>query len=61
VVELLVKFDEDGSLAPACAAIGSYRHVWQLLREGEALCGQPLLVMSPSMGSQLAPTGTRLV
>ncbi|MFT3957447.1 MAG: substrate-binding domain-containing protein [Piscinibacter sp.] len=62
VVELLVKVDEQGSLAAACGVIGaSYRHAWQLLREGEALFGQPLLVMSRGKGSQLTPLGERLV
>lgn len=62
VVDLLVKVDEHGSLAAACAAAGaSYRHAWQLLREGEALFGQPLLVMARGKGSLLTPLGERLV
>ena len=62
VVELLVAVDEHGSLAAACAATGaSYRHAWQLLREGEALFGQPLLVMARGKGSQLTALGARLV
>ncbi len=62
VVEMLVKVDEHGSLAGACQASGvSYRHAWQLLREGEALFGQPLLVMSRGKGSQLTTLGERLV
>lgn len=62
VVDLLVKVDEHGSLAAACGAAGaSYRHAWQLLREGEALFGQPLLLMSRGKGSQLTALGERLV
>lgn len=62
VVDLLVKVDEHGSLAGACTAIGaSYRHAWQLLREGEAVFGQPLLVMARGKGSQLTALGERLV
>lgn len=62
VVDLLIKVDEHGSLASACAAVGaSYRHAWQLLREGEALFGQPLLVMARGKGSQLTTLGERLV
>lgn len=62
VVELLVMVDEHGSLAAACTAIGaSYRHAWRLLREGEALFGQPLLVMSRGKGSRLTALGARLV
>jgi molybdate transport repressor ModE-like protein len=62
VVELLVRVDEHGSLAAACQAGGlSYRHAWQLLREGEALFGQALLVMARGKGSRLTPLGQRLV
>ena len=62
VVALLVQVSERGSLAGACEAGGvSYRHAWQLLREGEALFGQPLLVMARGKGSQLTPLGERLV
>lgn len=62
VLGLLVKVDEHGSLAGACAASGvSYRHAWELLREGEALFGQPLLVMTRGKGSALTPLGERLV
>ena len=62
VVELLVAVHEHGSLAAACTAAGaSYRHAWQLLREGEALFGQPLLQMSRGKGSQLSALGEKLV
>jgi molybdate transport repressor ModE-like protein len=62
VVELLVGVAEQGSLAAACSVQGvSYRHAWQLLREGEALFGQPLLRMTRGKGSRLTPLGERLV
>lgn len=62
VTALLVKVEELGSLAAACAAIGtSYRHGWQLLHEGEALFGQPLVVMTRGKGSALTPLGATLV
>jgi molybdate transport repressor ModE-like protein len=62
VLDLLLRIDEHGSLARACTATGvSYRHAWQLLREGEALFSQPLLVMSRGKGSALTPLGERLV
>lgn len=62
VVQLLVAVDEHGSLAAACTATdASYRHAWQLLREGEALFGQPLLVMARGKGSHLTALGARLV
>lgn len=62
VVELLVQVHEHGSLSGACTAAGaSYRHAWQLLREGEALFGEPLLVMARGKGSQLTALGEKLV
>lgn len=62
VVELLVGVAEQGSLAAACAVQGvSYRHAWQLLREGETLFGQPLVRMTRGKGSLLTPLGERLV
>ncbi|GAP37430.1 substrate-binding domain-containing protein [Piscinibacter sakaiensis] len=62
VVELLVRVHEHGSLARACeAAALSYRHAWQLLREGEALFGEPLLTMERGKGSRLTPLGEKLV
>jgi molybdate transport repressor ModE-like protein len=62
VVELLVRVHDHGSLAGACTAAGtSYRHAWQLLREGEALFGEPLLKMERGKGSQLTPLGEKLV
>ena len=62
LVELLVGVHDHGSLLAACnAANVSYRHAWQLLREGEALMGAPLLVMSRGKGSILTPLGDKLV
>lgn len=62
VVELLLRVAEQGSLAGACHACGlSYRHAWQLLREGESVFGRPLLEMERGRGSQLTPLGERLV
>lgn len=63
VLELLVQVHEHGSLAGACVAAGgtSYRHAWQLVRQAEALFGQPLLVMARGKGSRLTPLGEKLV
>jgi len=62
LVDLLVGVHDHGSLLAACnAANVSYRHAWQLLREGEALMGAPLLVMSRGKGSILTPLGDKLV
>ena len=45
VLEVLVKVHEHGSLSGACAALGvSYRHAWDLVHQGEALFGQPLML-----------------
>ena len=62
VVELLVKVDELGSLSAVCQTQGlSYRHAWELIRQGEAVFGQPLLRMERGKGSQLTPLGEKLV
>ena len=62
LVDLLVGVHEHGSLLAACNAAGvSYRHAWQLLRQGEAQMGAPLLVMSRGKGSVLTPLGDKLV
>ncbi|MDH6594141.1 molybdate transport repressor ModE-like protein [Variovorax sp. TBS-050B] len=62
VIELLVKVLEHGSLSSACAACGvSYRHAWELVRQGEAMFGQPLVAMQRGKGSSLTPLGEKLV
>ncbi len=62
VIELLVKVLEHGSLSGACTASGvSYRHAWELIRQGEAMFGQPLVVMQRGKGSSLTPLGEKLV
>lgn len=62
VVELLVKVHEHGSLAGACKATGiSYRYAWELLREGESLFGEALIVMQRGKGSSLTLLGEKLV
>ncbi len=62
VVDLLVKVEEQGSLAQACAVCGvSYRYAWTLIREAEKVLGQPVLTMSRGRGSALTVLGARLV
>lgn len=62
VIELLVRVLEQGSLAGACAQAGvSYRHAWELIRQGEAMFGQPLVAMQRGKGSSLTPLGEKLV
>lgn len=62
LVELLVKVHEMGSLAAACKSTGiSYRYAWELLRQGEAVFGEPLIVMARGKGSTLTLLGEKLV
>ncbi|NML44253.1 helix-turn-helix transcriptional regulator [Ramlibacter sp. G-1-2-2] len=62
LVELLVKVHELGSLAAACKATGvSYRYAWELLRQGETLFGEALIVMERGKGSKLTMLGEKLV
>lgn len=62
VLEVLVKVHEHGSLSGACAALRvSYRHAWDLVRQGEALFGQPLMLMERGKGSTLTELGEKLV
>jgi molybdate transport repressor ModE-like protein len=61
-VALLVGVAEHGSLLKACEAMQvSYRHAWQLIRQGEALLGAPLLRMERGKGSSLSPLAEKLV
>jgi molybdate transport repressor ModE-like protein len=62
LVDLLVGVHEHGSLLAACQAANvSYRHAWQLIRQGDQLMGAPLLVKSRGKGSVLTPLGGKLV
>lgn len=62
VVELLVQVRDHGSLSSACQAAGiSYRHAWQVIRQGEAWFGQPLLQMERGKGSTLTALAEKLV
>lgn len=61
-VALLVSVAEHGSLLKACQAMQvSYRHAWQLIRQGEELLGAPLLRMERGKGSTLSPLAEKLV
>ena len=62
LVDVLVDVHEHGSLLRACQRSGnSYRHAWQLIRQGEALFGKPLLTMQRGKGSSLTELGEKLV
>jgi molybdate transport repressor ModE-like protein len=61
-VALLVAVSEHGSLLKACQSLRvSYRHAWQLVREGEKQLGAPLLRMERGKGSSLSPLAEKLV
>jgi molybdate transport repressor ModE-like protein len=62
LIDVLVGVHEHGSLSSACKHSGmSYRHAWQLIRQGEALFNTPLLTMERGKGSSLTELGERLV
>lgn len=62
LLELLRDVAEHGSLAAACKATGaSYRHAWNLIRNGERQLGRPLLNMARGKNSTLTPLGEKLV
>lgn len=62
VISLLSQVQQFGSLAAACQNNGSsYRHAWQLIREGEVFFGAPLLIMERGKGSKLTALGEKLV
>jgi molybdate transport repressor ModE-like protein len=59
---LLVGVADHGSLLKACRSMQvSYRHAWQLIRQGEKLLGMPLLHMERGKGSSLSPLAEKLV
>jgi molybdate transport repressor ModE-like protein len=62
LVELLESVQGVGSLQTAARALGiSYRHAWDLVRQGEAVFDAPLLEMVRGKGSRLTLLGERLV
>lgn len=62
LLELLAQVDEHGSLSGACRCSGaSYRHAWNLVRQGEQQLGAALLRMKRGSGSALTPLGEKLV
>jgi len=62
LLDLLAQVQVNGSLSAACAKSGtSYRHAWELIRQGEALFGAGLLQMERGRGSHLTALGEKLV
>jgi molybdate transport repressor ModE-like protein len=62
LLELLAQVSDHGSLSGACRHSGaSYRHAWNLVRQGEQQLGAALLHMERGKGSALTPLGDKLV
>lgn len=62
LIDLLVHVSEAGSLQQAALNLGlSYRHAWDLVRQGEDFFQNPLLVMARGKGSSLTELGARIV
>lgn len=62
LLELLAQVHDRGSLSGACRDSGaSYRHAWNLIRQGEQQIGAPLLRMERGKGSTLTPLAEKLV
>jgi len=62
LIELLVQVQAQGSLLAACQQLGlSYRHAWDLVRQGEAHFDTTLLHMERGKGSTLSALGEKLV
>lgn len=62
LLELLSDVQAHGSLSGACKFTGSsYRHAWNLIRQGESQLGMQLLRMERGRGSSLTPLAEKLV
>lgn len=62
LLELLSDVQAHGSLSGACKVTGnSYRHAWNLIRQGEMQLGMQLVNMERGKGSSLTPVAEKLV
>jgi molybdate transport repressor ModE-like protein len=62
LLALLLGIHETGSIADAARSVGlSYRYAWGVLREAEALFGEPLLETGRGRGTRLTPLAEKLV
>jgi molybdate transport repressor ModE-like protein len=62
LLDLLAQVQLHGSLSAACQkSQTSYRHAWDLIRQGEAMFGAGLLQMERGRGSRLTALGEKLV
>ncbi|WP_051971808.1 helix-turn-helix transcriptional regulator [Massilia sp. 9096] len=58
---LLLGIHDSGSIADAARSVGlSYRYAWGVLREAEALFGEPLLETGRGRGTRLTPLAEKL-
>ncbi|MEO8936791.1 MAG: substrate-binding domain-containing protein [Burkholderiaceae bacterium] len=62
LLDVLAQVQAAGSLSAACMQSGtSYRHAWDLIRQGEELFGASLLQKERGRGSNLTALGEKLV
>ncbi|GAA6141745.1 substrate-binding domain-containing protein [Hydrogenophaga sp. 5NK40-0174] len=62
LIELLVQVHAEGSLQKAASKLQvSYRHAWDLVRQGESHFNAPLLRMERGKGSSLTELGEKIV
>jgi molybdate transport repressor ModE-like protein len=62
VIDVLTQVHTLGSVASAAKALEmSYRHVWELIRQGDAFFGRSLMLLERGRGSSLTPLGEKLV
>jgi len=62
LLQLLAAVQSGGSIAQGGRELGlSYRHAWGLMRQAEALFGQPLLNRGRGRGSALTELGQQLI
>ena len=61
LLALLLGIHDSGSIADAARSVGlSYRYAWGVLREAEALFGEPLLETGRGRGTRLTPLAEKL-
>lgn len=62
LLKLLLSIQKNGAIAQAARDVGlSYRYAWGLLREGEALFGEALMLTERGRGTSLTPLAEKLV
>ena len=62
LLDLLSSIHETGSIAQAAQAVGlSYRYAWGLLREGEHVFNDALMLKTRGQGTKLTPLAEKLI